>query len=316
MSAGGDGVEPLGPVEREGVDWLVRLTSGAATQADAHAFRAWLDSSAAHRSAFSNAVAVLRLAQAGRAFEGSAFHVARSRRLGRRAFLGAGAAVAAAAVATVVLSPTGLLPALSDPASVRTAKGDRLLLALAEGVSVDLNTHSRFERDAERPRLVSGEAAVEVSGRDQTPFLLQVGEAEIAAAAGVYNVVYRNDRLAVTCVDGELGLKRSDVDVRLSAGEQVRVEGDGAWRRSTADLEAITAWRRGLLIFRNAPLSQVIEEINDYRRGQLVLVGDGLGELRVNGVFHTNDLANITAQIQALDGARVTQLPGGIVLIG
>ncbi len=61
MTKFADGPEGLDPLERESLEWVVRLTSGQATTSDAEALAAWKARSPAHVAAFEKA---LRLRQA------------------------------------------------------------------------------------------------------------------------------------------------------------------------------------------------------------------------------------------------------------
>ncbi len=77
-----------------------------------------------------------------------------------------------------------------------------------------------------------------------------------------------------------------------------------------------TAWQRGLLIIRDRPLSEVVEEVNRYRPGLILITNSDLARRVVNGTFQIDKLSNFVAQVQQLFGARATALPGGIVLLG
>lgn len=59
------------------------------------------------------------------------------------------------------------------------------------------------------------------------------------------------------------------------------------------DLSSATAWRRGVLVFDRQPLDQVLEQLNRYRPGQVVLANPALASRQVSGVF----------RLEMLDGA-------------
>ncbi len=81
------------------------------------------------------------------------------------------------------------------------------------------------------------------------------------------------------------------------------------------DLELASAWQKGLLIVRNRPLSDVVNEVNRYRPGRIVIARPALSDRLVNGTFHIDHLDNFPNQVQQLFGAGVRVLPGGIVLL-
>jgi transmembrane sensor len=81
------------------------------------------------------------------------------------------------------------------------------------------------------------------------------------------------------------------------------------------DLAQVDAWRRGLLIFSDEPLSQVVDEINRYRPGRIVLANRRLGGIPVNAVFQLDRMDRALSQIREVADARVTTLPGGVVML-
>jgi transmembrane sensor len=84
---------------------------------------------------------------------------------------------------------------------------------------------------------------------------------------------------------------------------------------SGVDSGAVTAWRQGRLIFDLVPLAQVVAEINRYRPGKLILRNAALGQRLVKAEFSIATLNNAIDMIRDAYGARVTELPGNIVLL-
>ena len=84
----------------------------------------------------------------------------------------------------------------------------------------------------------------------------------------------------------------------------------------SVDAAVATAWRSGVLVFRDTPLADVVGEINRYRAGRVVVIDSHLAQSRLSGRFRIDRLSEVFAQIQEVLGARVTQLPGGIVVVG
>ena len=70
-----------------------------------------------------------------------------------------------------------------------------------------------------------------------------------------------------------------------------------------------------MLEFNDVPLAQVVDEINRYRAGRILLMGDRLAGSRVQARFPLDQLADAALLIRDVYGARVTMLPGGIVLL-
>ncbi|MEZ1573953.1 hypothetical protein QVM45_24525, partial [Pseudomonas aeruginosa] len=68
--------------------------------------------------------------------------------------------------------------------------------------------------------------------------------------------------------------------------------------------------------FNDVPLATVIDEINRYRPGMLLLLDKALGRRRVQARFSLDQLADVATLIRDAYGIEVTRLPGGVVLLG
>ena len=78
----------------------------------------------------------------------------------------------------------------------------------------------------------------------------------------------------------------------------------------------MTAWQQGLLIFRDVPLARVIDEVNRYRPGRIIVVDPRLGRREVVADFRLDRLDAVVEFVAQVMKAPVRSLPGGIVLLG
>ena len=286
----------------EARDWLVLLTSGQATVADAKALRQWCAQSPEHAEAFEQAkrlwqqlTPALTEAQAPRHF-------------GRRAFLG-GALAASAALVMVHISVPGGFAGLS--ADYHTAVGEQRRVDLREGISLELNTQTRISRREQGIELLEGEVEVQVA----QPLTVQAGAGWLSASQARFNVRKTDHSVCVTCIEGWLAVEVQGRSVRLDSGRQLTYDAAGLGPVVTVDTEAVIAWREQVLVFNNATLDTVIDEINRYRPGMLVLLNRELGKRRVQARFSLEQLPGVALLIRDAYGAKCTELPGGVVLL-
>lgn len=324
-------------LQREAQEWVLLLGSGRATAQDGEAFQLWCRASPAHARAFSEARGVWREMQpaaraviAARAEEAERarggwlaglFGWTRdeSRVMGRRAFLGAG--VAACAGYLVVRPPLGLWPSLSDlRADYRTGTGEQRDVMVAD-VQVRLNTQTRIavaQGQADAITLLGGEAEVQALERvaGQQPFCVNVAGGQVLAQSARFTVRHTGPRVSITCLAGEVTVARGGEPARtLGADEQLRYGEDGVVQVQRVDSNAVTAWRRRMLVFNKVPLAEVVDEINRYRSGRMVLMGDRLGRNLVQASFSLDRLDEAPTLIRDVYGATLTELPGGVVLL-
>ncbi len=313
------------PLHREAREWLLLLTSGRATVADAQGFRRWCGQSVAHARAFAETrsmwdhlgTAARNLAQRERTPQTVA---GAPRRMSRRAFLG-GAVAASAAALLLARPPLRLWPDLSDlSADFRTATGEQRTVQVAPGVTVEMNTQTAFNLRKVDGRLVGmdlvdGEVQLQVA--EGTPaFTVWAQKGRVQSTPGSQcNVRCLGDAVEVTGLDGLVQIDYRGQREALGAAQRASYGVHDMTAPAPADMERAMAWRRRVLVFDNQPLSDVVAEINRYRPGRLVLTSDTLASRKVHARFSLNQLADAATLIREAFGARVTELPGGIVLL-
>lgn len=317
-------------LQREALEALMRVTSDDVTVAELRAFRAWRRRSEAHARAYRSALGIWR--SLGTAAEETvtagdrALLVPRPPSssgvpIGRRMVLGGGLAAAAAAGVTAVLRPPlGLWPPLSDLlADYHTGAGEQRTIAVAEGVAAQLNTRTAVGR---RPvgqgraiELISGEVAVTSACRDDDPFTVVAGTGRIRSTQARFDVRHDGDAVRVTCLDGTVEVEQAGTGTTLRTNQQASYSRTGIGTVGTVDPALVTAWQHGLLIFRDQPLWQVIEEVNRYWSGRIIVLGSALAERRVTARIELQRIGEVIAYVRAVLGAEVRTLPGGVVLL-
>jgi transmembrane sensor len=317
--------DQLDPLQREAHDWVARFARGDATAADLEAMKTWHAQSPAHAAAYAKARQLWRsLGPVAHSSVQTDRSFAPSRRpAGRRAFLtGALAASAAAGVGYVLIRPpAGLWPSLEQlTADYRTGTGEQRQVTIADQISLDLNTQTSLAiRPAAHGRdhleLIAGEAMISIDDAARPVTVAAAGGRSIAGQAR-FNLRYDEaSSCIVTCLEGSLQVEHGDVTRSLMAGEQVVYGGRSIGPVTAIDPEAVTAWRRGLLIFEFTPVAQAIEEVNRYRPGRIVLLNETIGRRVFNARFRIADADKVIGQIEHIFGAKATFLPGGLVVL-
>jgi transmembrane sensor len=330
LTAAEDIPSELDPLLREALAWVIRLNSGTATTDDAAALALWRAQSADHEAAFAEAIRLWRaLGEATRELLGEARHTPASaperhwRRiaLSRRALIGGALAASVVGGYVVVRPPFGLWPSLDElSADYRTAKGEQRNVALSDDVSLTLNTQTsiavRSKPGEPHIELISGEAAIQAERSDPTPVIVDAAGGRITARRASFDVRCLADAVSVSCIDGGVDVSWRGHKVALAKAEQVSYSAsEGLSAASSVDLEQARAWQSGLLIVRDWSVYRLVDEINRYRPGKIVIMDSRLGEHMISGTFHLDHLDDFIGQAQGLFGATVRPLPGGIVLL-
>ncbi|MGC5703332.1 DUF4880 domain-containing protein [Pseudomonas sp. NFXW11] len=296
----------------EARDWLVLLTSGQATAADARALRQWCGQSPQHAAAFEQTKALWHCLQP------AAEQLERQGRpvlFGRRAFLGGALAASAALFMLRFTVPGGFAGLTAD---YSTAVGEQRRVQLSQDLSLELNTQTRLNRrdlGAGQQALELLEGEVEVSSRSRQPLQIQAGDGWLSAAQARFNLRNTDHQVCVTCIEGSLQVLVAGRSIRLDSGRQLRYDAHGVGQPQVVDPQQVMAWREQVLVFDDASLATVIAEINRYRPGMLVLLNAELGQRKVQARFSLDQLAGVALLIRDAYGAKCTELPGGVVLL-
>ena len=198
---------------------------------------------------------------------------------------GVAASVAALVTALVVWQQA---PALL--ADYHTGIGERRVITLADGTRVTLNSASAldvaFDEHERRVVLVAGEALFETAPGAR-PFVVETAAQPVRGDAARFSVRR----------DGGVVLAQGTAQV---GGQPVAVASDASTQM---------AWQRGKLIFNGRPLGQVLEELERYRHGRIVLSNSQLAAMEVSGVFDLDDPQALLRTLEQRYGLTVTYLP-------
>lgn len=306
----------------EAAMWLARLDSGSADPAD---FEAWRSEDPRRAAAFA------QIAGAARTLDRAKPALRYAARVksppDRRHFLVAAGAVAA-------LAASGGIAALvitGGKAVASTPVGGRKTIALSAGGSLQLNTDSKvLWKVSEREVSVwlrKGEIALDIRGAGQT-CVLYGGNNVATFGAGRVNARLRDDLLDLTVITGQCSVAAAasgetgpGPEARLVAtviANQAILAGRGqqALRPVSADdMQFISAWPEGELVFRGQTLGAAVGEYNRYLDHKIVVADPSLDSVRLGGRFTSHDPAAFLDALHAGLGIRVSRAQDGTAVL-
>ncbi len=300
--------------------WFVLLRDDAASAADRAAFAAWLAADPLHRQAWTETEQLWRRMDA-------VVPVLRAREplrdavsaplVSRRGWL-----KQAAAAALVLGGGTYLATAPAFMADHRTAVGERRVIALSDGSVVDLAGDSAvsvaMESGLRRVTLHHGQAYFQVAPDAARPFVVAAGNGEIRALGTAFDVRRGQDSVRVAVSEHAVAVTldgRRLEAVRLDEGRALQYGADGIGPTTAADIAALLSWRQDRLFFQEAPLGEVVADLDRYRPGRIVIADAAVAALPVTGFFHTAQAEAALQTIAATLPVRLTRLTDRLVII-
>ena len=101
----------------------------------------------------------------------------------------------------------------------------------------------------------------------------------------------------------------------LRGGQQTVYDRQQLAGVALVDAANVSAWRNGELVFRQTRLAVVLDEINRYRPGRVVLMNDRVRNMPVSGSFYIASLDSAIAQLQYSFDLHARTLPGGLLIL-
>ena len=293
-------------VAAEAAAWIARLRRPDRNAELEHAFRKWLRSDPAHAAAFEQATTVWNELPG----VGSMFRERTQQRRRRWPRI-------AAAAAVILLAGSALLVQFSRGAVYSTAIGEQRLVKLEDGSWMTMNTDTvvRVRYGASRRYLVleRGEALFDVSKDANRPFVVAADDEEVRAVGTSFVVRKDASIVAVTLLEGRLKVESSvrpwgaDKVARaeMVAGQSWRSQDNALTTLTPADLEELTAWRHGELVFDAMSLRDAVAEMNRYNEKPLVIQAPAAGSLPVSGVFNIRGNQEFAQTVAVVHGLNV-----------
>jgi len=178
---------------------------------------------------------------------------------------------------------------------LQTALGERRQLELPDGSHLELNgrtqLHVNFSAGQRHVELLAGEVMFNVAHDTARPFVVRAGKGMVTVTGTRFDVRLDPARTRVAVEQGSVKVQgdgESQVLLTAGLGSQIDVQGKVA-AAYAVDAAALTAWRKGKLVFNDAPLSEVAEEVSRYRAQPLRVTPGKVAALRLSSTFSSDD---------------------------
>lgn len=246
--------------------------------------------------------------------EGRAQTLRQQQRQSRNKRLAASGLALALLAAVVVADPAWHV------AELRTAVGERLVVNLADGSRVTLNTGTvlRVEQRlrSRRFELAGGQAFFSVA-HGPRPFIVRSGEVAVRDIGTAFDV-HRLDaeQLRVGVTEGSVEITRPGSAPRIArAGELVQAGNGRIDTPQPVTLARVEAWQRGKLMFDGTPLREALAEIQRYRKAPITLEDAAAGGLRLSGEYDIAGMERLLDTLPQVLPVRVSRAADGAISV-
>lgn len=299
--------------EAAALDWVIRQRDPAF--ADWEAFAGWLAEAPTHGEAY-HALAALDADLAGLPAGAEAVRSGSEpgndnaappepRRAARRRWL-AGALAASLVAATSV----GLFTRASDSYRIETAPGETQLVSLADGSRIAVNGGSSVllsRADPRKATLERGQALFTVIHRDDAPFRVDVGPAQLVDIGTVFDVTRAGDSTRIAVSEGAVIYDPRRSNVRVDAGYRLSVRDGGPAQVRPVSPAVVGGWWSGQLVYDGVPLGEVAADV-ERTTGIRIRTSPGAAAVLFRGAIQTGtDESRLVGDLAVLSDTRATQ---------
>ncbi|WP_298710000.1 FecR domain-containing protein [Chitinophaga sp.] len=208
--------------------------------------------------------------------------------------------------------------------TLATPRGGQYRLTLPDGSTAWLNAGSALRYPTafigkERKVELTGEAFFDIKPNTEMPFIVQIRNGgEVVVLGTAFNIqAYADDPGSrTTLVQGSVMMRNGREQHLLRPGQAMRLEGTDMILNDQADIEAATAWKNGLFLFRDAPVETVMKQLARWYDVEVVYE-KGIVKEYFNGTIPRNvplskvlELLELTGLVHfTINGNKVTVSP-------
>lgn len=190
-----------------------------------------------------------------------------------------------------------------------TRYAENAQFSLADGSLVHLNSNSalvtKFRLHSREMMLDKGEASFTVS-HGLRPFSVAVNNSKIVDIGTVFNIAKWDQTFVTTVLEGEVDIHTASHVNRLTAGHSMEVTGSEPGAPYPANMDIVTAWQTGKIIFNQTPLKEAIASIQRYRKAP-ILLDQRVENMRITGIYDVNKIEPLLDSMGDMFPVKVTR---------
>ncbi|MCG8552245.1 MAG: FecR domain-containing protein [Desulfobacterales bacterium] len=211
-----------------------------------------------------------------------------------------------------------------------TATGEQKTVTLNDGSMLKMNVSSSISvcmtKGYRQVQMNNGEIFFTVKSDPGRPFEVRTSKGLVRVLGTAFNVKARKGLVAVDVDHGKVQVQNApkgpgDMRLRtvtLRSGQGADIDSTGRVAPvRTSNIQQVLAWQQHQLVFKNTPLSSVLQELALYHKVNIKLALKDLGQKRVTGTF---DMHNLEQTLRIIATAASLQMEkdtsGAITLSG
>lgn len=198
-----------------------------------------------------------------------------------------------------------------------TQYAEKAQYILADGSSVHLNSNTtlvtRLRLHSREMTLDKGEASFTVK-HELRPFTVAVNQSTVLDIGTVFNISKWEQSFVTTVLEGEVELQTGEQKNRLTVGQSMHVTNQQTGAPYLADMDMVTAWHTGKILFNKTPLKEAIASIQRYRKAPIQLDAR-VEDMLITGIYDVSKVEQLLDSMDTMFPVKVTRSNDGEINI-
>lgn len=239
----------------------------------------------------------------------------------RRRMLAGGAAAAAVLLFGGYQALPAIELSMAKPRHYAAAEGGLRDVVLDDGSRLTLaggaEVRVRYTRHVRAVELVQGTLFADVAPDKALPFRVDAGDSRVTVVGTRFEVSAKPASTRVTVESGVVRFGPGGwfgTPIELTADQAAVTDSSGVHRIARA--AGVARWRSGWVEYRDAPLREVIGDLESLSPQPIEIAGERLAGLKVSGRIRLNDPMRQLDNLAVIHDFAVTRRNGVIVLSG
>jgi transmembrane sensor len=178
-------------------------------------------------------------------------------------------------------------------ATLTVPAGKDYKINLADGSEVWMNAATKLKfplsfNGATREIYLDGEAYLKIAKDPTRPFIVHASGSTVQVLGTAFNInSYDSAAVKVSLVSGLVRVKAQGDSLQLQPGREALLQ-PGKLREQSFDADFTLSWQKGIYIFSNSPLSEVLQVLPRWFGVQLRINDPNLARKRFTGIIDRN----------------------------
>lgn len=187
-------------------------------------------------------------------------------------------------------------------AEINSPSGARVQFHLPDGTIGWLNSNTRlkYQLDFKQNRYLqlTGEAYFEVTHDKEKPFIVTTPHLDIKVLGTIFSVsAIENEKTTeVVLQEGKVVVENSGMDLSVGVNPNQKLVFDNITKQyetATINAQQFNAWKDGLLVFRNEPLSEVFKRLSRWYNVKITIKDEQINQYKYRATFRDEPVEEV-----------------------